>query len=160
MFEIFHNKMVEKTWCSPGFCHSCSAPSPKSYLHSRVRSGLQTHLSVSWTSLPSVPDPSGWKPRSCFRFLPLPALLHPELAPLPILLTNSYEDNSNTLSPVQNLTVPHSLQSTAQTPQFQALHGHPILPLQGHVLLPSNTRHRLGPCSGSNSSPQMYMSQS
>lgn len=143
MFEIFENKMVGKIWCFPGFCHSYLVPSPNSDFHSRVRSELQTHLSVSWASLPSTPDQPGWRPTSLFRFFPLPAphLPHPELSFLPFLLpalSNSYEDNCNTLSPVRNLTVPHSLRcspnSSVQGPSWS-----PTLPLQGHIRLPCNT---------------------
>ena len=36
---------------------------------------------------------------------------------------------------------------------------HLILPLQGHILLPCNIRHLLGPCSGLNSSLLKNMSR-
>ena len=108
-----------------------------------------------------MPARSGWKPRSHFRFLPLPAphLLPPELSPLPTLphtLTRSHGGNADTLFPVQNFTFPHSLQGTAQTPQFKAPRGHLTSLLQGHTLLPCNVGHFLGPCSGLDSDPQMF----
>lgn len=60
MFEIFHNKMMGKNWCSPGFCHLYFTPSPKFYLYSRERSGLQTHL---FDCFLDISTPRNFKPK-------------------------------------------------------------------------------------------------